>query len=175
MALVTDESLLPLPETRTRTRAAVDQEGLIAGLLGAAAIALWFFVIDVSQGRPLHTPTVLGTFVFRRGEGLLSPDTLALSFEMAFLFTWVHALIFIGIGFAASRLLLIAEYYPNLAFGIVLFFVVFEAGFLVVTMTVAQEIVRALSWPAVLVGNLLAAAAMGTYFWRRHPDLRIEP
>jgi hypothetical protein len=27
------------------------------------------------------------------------------------------------------------------------------------------------NWPAVLVGNLLAAAAMIAYFWRRHPDL----
>jgi hypothetical protein len=36
-------------------------------------------------------------------------------------------------------------------------------------------VLRALAWPAVLLGNLLAAAAMVGYFWRRHPNLTIRP
>jgi hypothetical protein len=57
----------------------------------------------------------------------------------------------------------------------VLLFVIFEFGFVAVTMVLAEDVLQALAWPAVLVGNLLAAAVMGTYFWRRHPNLHIEP
>ena len=60
-------------------------------------------------------------------------------------------------------------------FGILLLFVVFEFGFIIAAMSVAQPVLRALNWSAILVGNLLAAAAMTVYFWRRHPHMRIEP
>src|SRR5437867_3281646 len=48
-------------------------EGLVAGLIGAATIAVWFFILDLLKGRPFYTPSVLGTVVFR---GLTNPDIL---------------------------------------------------------------------------------------------------
>jgi len=36
-------------------------------------------------------------------------------------------------------------------------------------------VLHALTWPAILIGNLMAAAVMATYFWRRRPNLTIEP
>jgi hypothetical protein len=36
-------------------------------------------------------------------------------------------------------------------------------------------VLQAISWPSILIGNLLAAAAMGLVFWRRHPRLVIRP
>ena len=39
-------------------------EGFIAGLIGAAAVALWFLVVDVIAGRPFFTPAMLGSAVF---------------------------------------------------------------------------------------------------------------
>ena len=36
------------------------REGLIAGFLGATAVAVWFFVVDLIGGRPLFTPNALG-------------------------------------------------------------------------------------------------------------------
>ena len=41
------------------------REGLIAGLLGAALVATWYFVFDTAAGRPFHTPNVLGKVFFR--------------------------------------------------------------------------------------------------------------
>src|SRR5262249_10018492 len=35
------------------------QEGLVAGIIGALTVALWFLVVDVAHGRPLYTPTLL--------------------------------------------------------------------------------------------------------------------
>ena len=127
------------------------------------------------NGRPLYTPTVLGTAVFRGGAGLEHPETLPISFEMVLLFTWVHALVFAAVGGVAARLLAFAEHTANVGFGIVLLFVIFEFGFVAVTMVFAEDVLRSLAWPAVLVGNLLAAGVMGAYFWRRHPNLEIEP
>lgn len=150
-------------------------EGIVAGLLGAATVALWFLALDGVAGRPLHTPTLLGTALFRGGTGLASPETVPVSLEMVVLYTWVHALVFCVIGGVAARLLAVAERQPNAGFGILLLFVVLAFGFLVVALIFAEPILHALTWPAILGGNLLAAVAMGVYFWRRHPDLEIFP
>ena len=45
-------------------------EGMIAGVIGASVIALWFFVLDIIQGRPFHTPTVLGTALFAARDSI---------------------------------------------------------------------------------------------------------
>jgi hypothetical protein len=151
------------------------QEGLVAGLLGAATIAVWFLVLDSVAGRPFRTPTILGTAIFRGGQGLASPEGVPVSFEMVLLYTWVHALVFWVIAGVAAKLLGVAERQPNAGFGILLLFVVFEFGFVAVALLFAEPVLHALTWPAILGGNLLAALAMGAYFWRRHPDLRIFP
>lgn len=152
------------------------QDGIVAGAIGAGTIAIWFLILDTVAGRPLYTPTLLGTALFRPNDlaGLLKAGT-ALSFDMVLTYTWVHGLVFCVLGGIASWLLTLAEKNPNLGFGVLLLFVVFEFGFLVVTMLFAAPILGALTWPAILVGNLLAAGAMAGYFWRRHPNLTIWP
>jgi hypothetical protein len=154
---------------------AVYQEGFLAGIVGAITVALWFLVVDALAGRPFHTPTVLGTALFRRGAGLGSPETLAVSFEMVWMFTWVHVLAFAALGGIASRLLAAAERNPSLGFGVLLLFVVFEAGFTSVLAGFAAPALQALNWPSVLVANLLAAAAMAGYFRLRHPRMQVSP
>jgi hypothetical protein len=155
--------------------AAVYAEGLRAGLAGAATIAAWFFVLDAVFRQPFHTPTVLGTALFRGGVGLDSPSSLPPSFELVLSFTWVHLLVFLVIGIAASKLLLLAEREPHAGFGIVLLLVFFECGFLLACMAFAEPLLHALAWTEVLVGNVLAAAAMTVVFRRRHPRLAIRP
>ena len=151
------------------------QEGMIAGVLAAAAVAIWFFIVDLVNGRPLYTPTVLGTALFRHGAGLGGADPVAVSPEMVLMFTWVHGLVFAAAGGVAARLLGVAERNPNLGFGILMLFVVFQAGFTVVVLLVAQPVLQALTWSAILVANVLAAATMGLYLWLRHPNLRVSP
>jgi hypothetical protein len=151
------------------------QEGIIGGLVGAATIAVWFLVLDSIAGRPFYTPNVLGTALFGRGEGLASPETLPISLEMVLMFTWVHGLAFAAIGGIVSWLLSLAERNPSIGFGFLILFVILEFGFLVVAMIFAAPVLRALAWPAVVVANLLAAAAMAGYFRLRHPNLMIRP
>src|SRR5437667_12090490 len=99
----TEESYQP---SRDVTR--LYQEGLIAGLVGAATVALWFLIIDSIQGRPLYTPTVLGTALFGRGAGLPWSD-VGPDLGMVLMFTWVHGLAFVVVGGIIARLLALAE------------------------------------------------------------------
>jgi hypothetical protein len=169
MATQTDATTIP--ESRTT---ALYQEGLVAGLVGAATIAVWFLILDSLSGRPLYTPTVLGTALFRRGGTTPLSEVLP-NLEMVLMFTWVHGLVFVAIGGIVARLLALAERQPSVGFGILMLFVFFEFGFIVAAMFFAEPILHALAWPAVLVANILAAAAMGGYFWLRHPNLRVQP
>jgi len=164
----TEESYQP---SRDVTR--LYQEGLVAGLIGAATVALWFLIIDSIQGRPLYTPTILGSALFRHGAAPwldAVPDL-----EMVLMFTWVHGLAFVVIGGIVARLLALAERQPSAGFGILMLFVFFEFGFIAAAMVFAAPVLQALAWPAILVANLLAAATMGGYFWLRHPNLRVQP
>jgi hypothetical protein len=150
------------------------QEGMIAGVIGAATVALWFLLLDTAAGHPLYTPTVLGTAIFRRAA-LAAPETLSVSLEMVGMFTWIHVLIFAALGGIASRLLAMAERNPSWGFGLLLLFVVFEFGFVATAALLAAPVLRVIPWPSVLGANLLAAAAMSAYFWRRHPQLIVSP
>ena len=69
----------------------------------------------------------------------------------------------------------LAERQPSLGFGILMLFVFFEFGFTAAAMLFASPVLQALAWPAIVVANVLAAAAMSGYFWLRHPNLRVQP
>jgi len=176
MAVHTDTSS---PTVILRANAAVAdsyRQGIEAGVLGAATIAVWFFLVDVVSGHPLfYTPNLLGTALFRQGAGLDQPQSLAISFETVLVYTWVHGLVFCAIGGVAAKLLALAERDVNAGFGIILLLVIFEFGFVGAALVFAEPILRALTWPSVLVGNLLAAAVMAAYFRRRHATLKISP
>ncbi|MGH7277869.1 MAG: hypothetical protein ACREJG_04200 [Candidatus Rokuibacteriota bacterium] len=159
----------------TADASTVYQEGIVAGLIGAATVAVWFLIVDTVSGRPFYTPTVLGTALFQRGVGLGGPEILAPSLGMVAMFTWVHGLVFAGLGGIAARLLAMAERNPSLGFGVLLLFVVFQFGFTLAAMLFAAPVLHALAWHAVLVANLLAATTMGLYFRARHPGLRVSP
>jgi hypothetical protein len=94
---------------------------------------------------------------------------------MVLMFTWVHGLVFAALGGIAARLLAVAERAPQLGFGIILLFVIFEAFFTMAAYLVAAPVLHALTWPAVVIANLLAAGVMAAYLWWRHPALRVDP
>ena len=175
MTARTEVSDRVMPEQEERASSAVYTEGLVAGVAGAATIAGWFLLLDSIAGRPFYTPSLLGTALVRGGAAIANPETLPVDMEMVVNFTWMHVLAFLIIGLAASKLIEMAERDANLGFGILLLFVVFEFGFIAVFSTVAGGVLQVISWPSILVGNLLAAAAMGLVFWRRHPRLVIRP
>jgi hypothetical protein len=167
----------PLPATsatlaRPETAAA---EGVAAGLIGAGTVAAWFLALDTVAGRPFYTPSLLGTALFRRGATLDAALAAPVSLEMVGMFTWVHALVFIALGGIAAYLLTAVETKPSLAFGLVLMFVVFQAGFTVAAAVLAPRLLAVVGWLPVLTANLLAAAAMALYLGWRHRGMSIAP
>ena len=175
MKVQTDSTGISVTVRSTSEISRLSLEGIIAGMIGAAIIAIWFLILDTFNGRPLYTPTVLGTALFGRGEGLSSPESMKVSWEMTLMYTWVHGMVFAVIGGSVSYLLRLAEKNPDLGFGIILLFIVLEFGFIGAAFLFAEPILHALAWPMILIGNLLAAAGMAGYFWLRHPKLMIRP
>jgi len=150
-------------------------EGIIAGVIGAAILAGWFLIIDTLYGRPLYTPSVLGSVIFRSNHAPSELKDLAVSIEMTLMYTWIHVLVFGTLGGLASRMLWYAESHANLGFAILLLFVIFTFGFLAMAFLLAEPVLGLLAWPAVLIGNLLAAAGMASYLFYRHRNMTILP
>jgi hypothetical protein len=164
----------PAESTASR-RIGLTAEGVTAGIIGGASIALWFLILDSVRGHPLYTPTLLGTAIFKPGTPIASPEALPVSVPVVLIFTLLHGAIFVGIGEVAALLVRLAEKIANYTFGIVLFLVIFISGFFFVTGVFAAHVLEALSWQAVFVGNLLAVCAMVVYFKRRHPNVKMLP
>ena len=38
----------------------IAREGFLDGVIGAAAVAIWFLILDTLAGQPFYTPAVLG-------------------------------------------------------------------------------------------------------------------
>ncbi len=158
-----------------KVRAMVFLDGLIAGVVGAAIIALWFLYMDIVSGLPFYAPTVLGTALFLGPEDLASTGQVQVSLRLTLMYTWVHGLVFIVLGEIAAYFHLSVGKNPNLGLSILLLFVILEFGFVGTTFVFAKPVIYEFAWPMVLLGNLLAAAGMACYLWLRHPNFVIRP
>jgi uncharacterized membrane protein YeaQ/YmgE (transglycosylase-associated protein family) len=95
-------------------------EGIIAGVIGAAILAGWFLMIDTLHGRPLYTPSMLGSVLFCSNHAPSELKDLAVAVELTITYTWIHFVVFGALGGLASRLLWYAESHANLGFAILL-------------------------------------------------------
>ncbi|MGD2215591.1 MAG: hypothetical protein PVJ64_02495 [Gemmatimonadales bacterium] len=142
-------------------------EGAVGGLLGAAALAVWFFITDTIAGQSFHTPALLGARLFG-GPASASGSTAGLVAG----YTLFHGLAFVAAGLMVAWAVALFERTPPLLIPGTFFLVVFfEFVYYTYVLAFVEPVLGQVNWPAVLVGNLLAAAAMIAYFWRRHPDL----
>ncbi len=152
-------------------RHSIAREGIIAGVLGATAVALWFLGVDSLYATPLATPAALGRGLLRLfgppgGEGLVT-------FVVAY--TIFHYIAFILAGIVVSIVVHWAQSSPTVLAGALILFVIFEIGFYGISSALEQSpLLGALGWGAVAVGNLIAAIVMGVYMWRTHPELASE-
>ncbi len=159
--------------TDAHTSERLFREGVVAGIIGAATIAIWFLILDAIEGRPLYTPTVLGTALVQRGRELTPFEDLPVSLGMVLLYTVVHGLAFCVVGYIAAGMFAAAERNPPAIFGLLLLFIFFFCGFMTVAFLFALPVLQALTISMIVAGNILAALVMGAYLWRRHPlDLR---
>ena len=147
------------------------RQGVLAGVFGAALLAVWFFYLDWGRGRPLYTPTLMATALLQAGSGLPSPETLAPSLRLTLLFTVVHGTVFILLGVAAAHLLYVAERGRGFATHVLAMLVVFSVlglGFFGFALTFAPVAVNVLDVQDVLLGNGIAAAGMVVHLLRHY-------
>lgn len=150
-------------------RHSIVREGIIAGILGATAVALWFLGVDILYATPFTTPESLGRGLLRLfgapgNEG-------AASFVVVY--TLFHYAAFILAGLLVSVVVHWAQSSPTVLAGAMMLFVIFEIGFYGISFALhASLFLGSLGWGAVAVGNLIAALVMGFYMWRTHPDLK---
>lgn len=146
-----------------------EREGIVTGLIGAAVVALFYFGLDVLRGVPLLTPSALGeVFVLRRPEAV----TTSVDMTAVALYTVAHVISFVALGLLIATMARRSERSSLMRYAVVQLFVVFVVFFYGV-LQLASTTTRGLFpvW-SVLTANILAAAAMAMYVWRRHPRLQ---
>jgi hypothetical protein len=146
-------------------------EGLVTGLIGAGAVALWFFILDILRGTPFYTPAALGSVVFFGAE---SPADVKVNPGVIAAYTVLHLAAFASVG---TALVLAAHWLvrlPSLWLMGVLVLIILEGLFLGVVGSLSGWVLGAMGMWAVGIGNVVAVAAMGAWVWRRHPEFRRE-
>ncbi len=146
----------------------VVREGAIAGVIGAVAVAIWFLLFDLLQGRAFFTPGALGSALFL---GASSVEEIQIGLWTVFGYSVVHLGAFLLVGLIASAIAWEVENTPTVLLGAILLFVAFEAFFLGLLAVVAEFLLGPIAWWSIAIGNVLAVAAIGGYLWKRHPRL----
>ena len=149
----------------------VAREGVMAGLLGAIVVAIWFLGYDFASGQVLRTPAMLGAMIFRQAP-LAAAATVTAPLVIGY--TVLHSFAFVAFGVAIAILLAASEWEPLLALGVFLLFAVFEVFFVGFVTLLDQSVVQALGWWKIVGGNILALLAMTAYFLRGHRGLRLK-
>ncbi|HEX5437071.1 MAG TPA: hypothetical protein VFW98_07925 [Gemmatimonadaceae bacterium] len=146
------------------------REGVIAGLIGATSVAIWFLAIDILIHSPLYTPRVLGHALW----SVFGPVKEGTAVFVA-AYTVFHYIAFIVVGIIAAIIVHSARRHPSVMAGFLLVFVIIEMGFYGITSMLDTFLpLGALAWYQVAIGNLIAAVLMGYYFYRAHPTLTRE-
>src|SRR3954452_15942231 len=143
-------------------------EGALTGLIGGAIVAVWYLIVDVAKGKPLHTPNVLGQVFVGRDT---TPGYYVMHQAVAE-YSVLHIIIFLVLGMILVWLAHLASRNPSLRMGVWLGLVIGFLLFLGHLLMLANLTRQRLPWAAAIGGSILAFGAMGFLLWRRHPRLR---
>ena len=147
------------------------RDGVIAGVLGATAVAVWFLGVDLIYSHAFATPEGLGRGLLR----LFGPPGMEGAAVFVIGYTIFHYAAFIGAGLLVSVIVHWAQTQPTVLAGAMMLFVAFEIGFYGLSSALQESpFLGALGWAQVALGNLIAAVVMGVYMWRTHPELKSE-
>ena len=155
-----------MPSTNRRI-----SEGIVVGLIGYAAVAVFYIAFDLLAARGgFYTVNLLGRAVFR---GLRDPSVLmypvSLDAAAILLYNGLHLLIALIIGLIVTGLLGYSEQHQSRRYG-VLFVII--AGFIVTIVGVGMlttGIRPVLPMWSIVLANAFAVLLAGAYLVRRRP------
>ena len=86
-------------------------------------------------------------------------------------YTAFHFIAFIAVGLMLSYMMTLFERFPIMFFVLLVLFLSLQLGFFFMDLALGAQLLGKLKPWTVVAANLLAAAAMAIYFWRRHPSV----
>lgn len=128
-------------------------KGLVAGLVGGAAMALWFLVIDGSRGEPFQTPAFLA-------HALLGIEIDGTTLGPVLAYSAIHFGAWMAVGVVVAWLLTLLGTASPVLLGLALGFALFDIVFYASVAITGVDIIAELGWPEVLVGNLVAGVSL---------------
>lgn len=145
------------------------REGVYAGFIGATGIAVWFAIIDMVSGMPFHTPNILGAGLLSiLGKPPMMPDTVGFHIVI---YTVFHYLTFFLVGIILAKIVHQSARTPAVLAGTLIAFVAFELAAFFLTTLLSESILGGMAWYQIFIANVLGAAGMFWFMWRRHPGL----
>jgi hypothetical protein len=143
-------------------------DGLFTGMIGALGVALWFLVLDIAAGRPLYTPALLGDVLLHGSQSAAREVTIA-PLQVA-AYTAFHFVAFIAVGIVLSYMMSLFDRFPIMFFVLLVLFLFLQVGFFFMDLALGAQLLGRLQPWTVLVANVIAAAGMAFYQWKRHPS-----
>ncbi len=151
----------------SQTLWSVAENGVVAGMIGASVVALWFLVLDlVTRGLPFFTPSLLGSIIF---AGLTAEQVTGLSGAAIFAYTGLHGILFLAAGMALAWMFSQFERNPQAGMVLLLLFALFEAILWGVGVSMIPALAGVVGTWAILIANIASASAMFAFLLRRNP------
>lgn len=145
----------------------VVENGVLAGMVGAAVVAVWFLVLDLlTRGMPFYTPSLLGSIIF---AGMDAEAVTGHEGASIFAYTGLHGILFLLAGTVLAWMFTQFERNPQFGMVLLLLFVTFEAILWGVGVSLVPALAGVVGAWAILVANLASAGAMFAFLLRRHP------
>src|SRR5215510_12534342 len=98
------------------------RDGIIAGLIGAAIVAVWFLIVDAARGHPFRTPAMLGAAL----QGVRDPSAVTITPELIAQYTVLHGVVFAMIGVLIAYLIASAQAQPSRMLVVIIALLCFE-------------------------------------------------
>jgi len=133
------------------------REGIIAGLIAAGIVAVWFLIYDAARGQPFRTPALLGAAAV---QGLRDPGAVTVTPGLVVQYTVLHGVVFAMIGVLIAYLITAAQRQPSRVLVLIIALLCFEVSFLAAVTWFAHPVLGEIYWWAILLANTLAAVGM---------------
>jgi hypothetical protein len=146
-------------------RKSVLVEGMVVGLAGAAAVAIWFLLYDLAEGAPFRTPALLAAALF---HGLRDASALTITPGLVLEYSVAHGLAFILFGLGAAGLFALVDRDRRILFAVFMLFCCFEVFVLAMITVLGAWLFHTLPPWTIIGGNLVAGLIMLAILFRDH-------
>ncbi len=143
-------------------------DSFYAGAIGGSVVALFFLLVDLLDGQPLFTPSLMGSVLFL---GVAAEDVARLQLNAVAYYSLVHIVTFGALGGVIA--FLVHEVELHARHPVVVLFVLFavlEVGFFFLAPLAVPGVIARLGIHRVGIANLLAAGSICVFFLVSHRE-----